>query len=352
MPRIATIFKILVASPSDVKEERDALKDIVFKWNASHSNANDVYLDLVMWETHVYPDQGSRPQEIINSKIVNDADLLIGIFWTRLGTPTGNNASGTVEEIERIVQSNKKALIYFSNKPISPDNIDYDQYSKVVNLKKRFQSTGIIATYSDLSQFKENVSNHLSQVITDIAGSKSPISTKSNAMEYFDYFPEQFEQDLASARNVFIFGSNQSDLLIRQYSILKKIITSGIPIKVIFHDPEGDVIKMSQMRFPGNVNSDHERMRVYNSLNKLDYLRQTYSNLEIRVIDYLMSYGGCIFNHNESDGVAYIKKYTFKVSGGSQKPKQVLHTGTKRYSLVESEIRELWDAASNWQKND
>jgi hypothetical protein len=31
---------------------------------------------------------GDEPQKIINKRILKDADLLVGIFWTRLGTPT------------------------------------------------------------------------------------------------------------------------------------------------------------------------------------------------------------------------------------------------------------------------
>jgi hypothetical protein len=31
---------------------------------------------------------------------VESGDILMGVFWTRLGTPTGKAPSGTVEEIE------------------------------------------------------------------------------------------------------------------------------------------------------------------------------------------------------------------------------------------------------------
>ncbi len=42
------------------------------------------------WETHTAPEYGTRPQEVINRAIVDECDLLVGIFWTRIGSHTGN----------------------------------------------------------------------------------------------------------------------------------------------------------------------------------------------------------------------------------------------------------------------
>ena len=47
--------------------------------------------------THSRPQMGDRPQELINKQLVGHCDLLIGSFWTRLGTPTGRAESGTAE---------------------------------------------------------------------------------------------------------------------------------------------------------------------------------------------------------------------------------------------------------------
>ena len=57
-------------------------------------------LEPVGWETHSVPELGDRPQAIINRQILRESDLLIAVFWTRIGTATGAHPSGTVEEIE------------------------------------------------------------------------------------------------------------------------------------------------------------------------------------------------------------------------------------------------------------
>ena len=164
MPRNAIIYRVLIASPSDVGDERKLLKDVIFDWNASHSVDMGILLEPVLWESHVYPDLGKRPQEIINNQIVHNADILIGIFWTRVGTKTEKANSGTIEEIQQIVESNKPALIYFSNKQTHPDQIDFEQYQLVKEFKKYCSKAGIINTYSEHHEFKLKVTQNLSQL--------------------------------------------------------------------------------------------------------------------------------------------------------------------------------------------
>jgi len=41
---------------------------------------------------------GDRPQAIINKQLVDDADILVAVFWTKLGTATGAAMSGSVAQ--------------------------------------------------------------------------------------------------------------------------------------------------------------------------------------------------------------------------------------------------------------
>ena len=75
-------------------------------------------LHAVRWETHSYPATGERPQGIINRQIVDSGHLLIGIFGNRVGTPTGEAQSGTIEEIEEFRKTGRYVALYFSNAPI------------------------------------------------------------------------------------------------------------------------------------------------------------------------------------------------------------------------------------------
>lgn len=84
-----------------------------------------------------------RPQKLINQRLLVDCDLLIGVFWTRLGSPTGNEASGTVEEIHRHLNAGKPAMIYFSSKPVAPESLDREQYESLKLFKTECMQKGI-----------------------------------------------------------------------------------------------------------------------------------------------------------------------------------------------------------------
>src|SRR5205807_4465350 len=132
----ATVLRVLIASPSDVAEEREVLTNVVLDWNATHSKAEGIVLVPVKWETHAHPATGDYPQGLINKQIVDDCDILLGAFWSRLGTATPAAPSGTAEEIEHLRSKGKNVLLYFSAVPL-PQSHDPEQW----RMLKDYQQT-------------------------------------------------------------------------------------------------------------------------------------------------------------------------------------------------------------------
>jgi hypothetical protein len=120
----ANVINVMIASPSDVPQERLIVRDVISEWNTIHAKDKKTVLMPIGWETHSVPDTGDRPQAIISGQLLKDADLLVAMFWTRIGSPTGAARSGTVEEIEEHIGAGKPAMIYFSSAPVRPDSID------------------------------------------------------------------------------------------------------------------------------------------------------------------------------------------------------------------------------------
>ena len=149
-----TVIPIMIASPGDVAEEREVIRTVIHDWNDVNASISRVMLASVGWETHSSPELGARPQELINSRILKDCDLLVGVFWTRLGTPTGKSQSGTVEEIEEHVAAGKPAMIYFSSRPVAPESIDADQYAQVKTIREKWKREGLIETYDNITDFR------------------------------------------------------------------------------------------------------------------------------------------------------------------------------------------------------
>jgi hypothetical protein len=125
-------YRVLIASPSDSAEERQAATEAINDWNAQHAVAEAIVLLPVKWETHATPQTGIRPQEAINRQLVRGCDILVGMFWTKIGSNTGVAESGTVEEIDQFISAGKPALLYFSRRPIDPNRIDLRQHKKLI----------------------------------------------------------------------------------------------------------------------------------------------------------------------------------------------------------------------------
>lgn len=161
----ATVYTVLIASPHDVQEEREALPQVIHRWTDLNASAEGVVLLPVMWETHAVPELGGRPQEILNRQIVDSADILIGAFWTRIGTATGDAVSGTAEEIREFRDSGRPVLLYFSSRPAAPDSVDLEQLAGLREFKAEVQQDGIYSEYTDLNQLERLVSDHLTRVV-------------------------------------------------------------------------------------------------------------------------------------------------------------------------------------------
>ena len=154
MSYAATVFKVMIASPGDVASERTVIREGLAEWNVIHSATRKLVLLPIGWETHTSPTMGERPQAIVNKQMLKDCDLLVGVFWTRIGTATGEYVSGTVEEIEEHIKAGKPTMLYFSTAPVIPDSVDPAQYDALKAFKDSCKSRGLFETYSDINDFK------------------------------------------------------------------------------------------------------------------------------------------------------------------------------------------------------
>lgn len=163
----AKVFNVMIASPGDVASERTIIRDVIYEWNAVHSKARNIVLLPIGWESHSSPEMGGTPQEIINNQILDKCDFLVGVFWTRIGTPTSDYASGTVEEIERHIAEEKPAMLYFSSQPVVMDTVEPDQYKELSKFKKSCQTRGLYEGYDNYSDFKDKFYRHLQLKLND-----------------------------------------------------------------------------------------------------------------------------------------------------------------------------------------
>lgn len=66
----AQVIRIMIASPSDVQEERTKIREIIYEWNDIHAADKKSVLLPISWDTHSTPEMGDRGQAIINKQVL------------------------------------------------------------------------------------------------------------------------------------------------------------------------------------------------------------------------------------------------------------------------------------------
>lgn len=157
----ATVFNVMIASPSDVPVEREIVREIVYEWNAEHADERGIVLLPVGWETHSAPDSSGPAQSVINRQVLENSDLLVGIFWTRIGTATEKFASGAVEELETHIAAGKPAMLYFSEAPVAPSQINNEQYQALEKFRESCKHRSLYFPFAGPDDFKSKFRRHL-----------------------------------------------------------------------------------------------------------------------------------------------------------------------------------------------
>jgi hypothetical protein len=201
----ATTYRVLIASPSDLTEEREAATMAINDWNAQHAAAEGIVLLPVKWETHARPESGVRPQGAINTQIVQTCDVLIGMFWTKLGTDTGVAESGTVEEINQFVEQKKPALLYFSDRPTAPSAINLEQLRKLKDFKDTTYSQALVGSFCSVDELRTKLLRDLTGQVrtlppvrrrlrrTEKLDEAQKVTKLMRLHQQNDITPEQFE---------------------------------------------------------------------------------------------------------------------------------------------------------------
>jgi hypothetical protein len=185
MPKSVIAFRCLIISPSDVTDERHAAREVVDRFNGLVGEELGVRFDPVMWELHGIPDMSGAPQNVINRQLVDSCDIGVAMFWSRLGTPTAEHESGSVEEIDRLLQSGRRVLVYLKNAPIPQANLNLSELTRLSTKLNDYRQNGLLGTFADLATFREHFSVHLTALATQLrsqaTGQSQPIPSFGTA---------------------------------------------------------------------------------------------------------------------------------------------------------------------------
>jgi len=174
-PEQVRILRIVVASPSDVQPEREAVPRVAEELNHTICVERGVRLEVYRWEMDTYPGFNPRgPQGLIDSRLeIQDCAVLLGIFWKRLGTPVDDAPSGTVHEFLLAYQAWKEKgsphiMCYFKQRPFTAaPGEEENQQRRVREFKEQFPAEGMWWQFTSEKEFEKLVQRHLTQFILD-----------------------------------------------------------------------------------------------------------------------------------------------------------------------------------------
>lgn len=168
MPEKVLLFRLFVGAPSDVTEEHSIISGLTEEWNRHHGPNVPARLEFMNWRTHTHPAAGGRPQALINKQVVDQSDIVVGLFRSRFGSPTGVADSGTEEEIRRGIRLRRKVMVYFAHLPQPKRDKERNEFARVEAFKKEYGDQALYHTYTDLAAFEKAFRQHLAGTMNEL----------------------------------------------------------------------------------------------------------------------------------------------------------------------------------------
>ena len=177
------VLKVTLCCPGDVSKELKVAEKVINEWNQINWDATGCGLMTQHWRKSSVPDLGERAQRVIDRQLIDDSTIVVGIFWKRLGTPTGLAESGTVEEIDRAVHNDIRTMVYFSNREAPRMVVDAGQVRSLEKFRNQVFEMGLASSFESLRQFEKDFRTHLGLAVHEILAKLEQAKPKRSRSE-------------------------------------------------------------------------------------------------------------------------------------------------------------------------
>jgi TIR domain-containing protein/uncharacterized protein DUF4062 len=143
MPRQLLLYRVFVASPSGLEQERAVFYKTLTEFNETEGIQSGIYFAPIGWELTLAG--MGRPQQLINQEI-ETADFFVLLMADRYGSPTGRSSfrSGTEEELaiaSKLLESGalRDIAVFFKDLPRSSLDDPGPQLRKVIDFRRKLE---------------------------------------------------------------------------------------------------------------------------------------------------------------------------------------------------------------------
>lgn len=177
------VINVVIASPGDAHSERKLLLEkLEIQFRKNHEDHCNHRLIVHGWED--LASQNGYPQDVINSKIISNMDIVIALFKNKLGSATYNQTtgeqraeSGTAEELlqalDYSIKDHPLGMAYFFSKApdISVDSVHLDnirdEWNRLKKFRDQIKNKMIYKPFTDNNELLQTVLVDLEKNITD-----------------------------------------------------------------------------------------------------------------------------------------------------------------------------------------
>jgi hypothetical protein len=181
--------RVVVVSPGDVADERAVAQSVVDELNRGVAAVCGCRLSLWRWETDAR--SGSHvegPQGLIDELMeIEEADVVVGVFWKRFGTPTGDLESGTEHELRRAWAAREdrgrpEVMVFFCARAYAPKTSDEtSQWGRVLEFQRQLPKQQLWWRYTKVRQFEQLLREHLTRFLLSTVASPESVSVPRQA---------------------------------------------------------------------------------------------------------------------------------------------------------------------------
>lgn len=161
--------RLLISAPGDIPtSDIETVMTVVARWNVMYGEQFGAVIVPMHWSTHSAAEHGVRPQAALNDQLVDAADVVLALFWHRLGSPTGSADSGTLEEIDRAHSRGAYVGVLRCGRDVPQKDLDVAQVQRLDDYMSGARSRSLILEYGDPNVLAQHVEAVLNRAVSQV----------------------------------------------------------------------------------------------------------------------------------------------------------------------------------------
>lgn len=201
MPSNPVEYKVMIAAPSDLSREVEIAQEIMHRYRR-RDGEDSIRLDPWHWKSDAVSSIHLAGQDAINDQIA-DFDMIVAMFWTRRGEPTGGEESGTEVEIALFKAAGKPGTVMFNRAGPKMGSVPLAELQRIEDLRKKAHGKFLTVDFVGEAEFREKLLHNLNANIDDLRKRKTKEKQKVDdkaQRQRAEAERQQFEADVVADR--------------------------------------------------------------------------------------------------------------------------------------------------------